>query len=93
MTTWRVFIPHDGPCVCWTGPVVIHEGGCCFHYPPTDDDELGVPPPCGHWHPAVGRPNRVSVFDLTSEQALAHFTELVESGELDETKGGVWRIC
>ncbi|WP_193603989.1 hypothetical protein [Mycobacteroides abscessus] len=36
---------------------------------------------------------RRSVFDLTSEEATAHFMQLVESGQLDETKGGVWRVC
>ena len=48
----------DGPCSCWVGRPIFHEGHCCFREDPRPLDEIGLgdTPPCGHWHPDVPRP-------------------------------------
>ena len=63
-------MPDDpGPCQCWTRvPAIPHGNHCCFGYPDPDGDayQYGQPPPCGHWHPDVPRPPK-----LTDDQAHA----------------------
>lgn len=55
------------PCSCWTRqPALPHQGHCCFGYREDDAYEYGKTPPCGHWHPDVPRPPK-----LTEEQAQA----------------------
>lgn len=41
---------HTKPCPCWYGPVVLHDGGCCFDWPDPDGSVYSPdkPLPCGH---------------------------------------------
>lgn len=62
-------MPDVEPCRCWVlSPAIPHEGHCCFGYPDPDGEvyQRGQEPPCGHWHPAVPRPPK-----LTDDQAHA----------------------
>lgn len=55
------------PCRCWvTSPPIPHADHCCFAEDATPPETPPGPPTCGHWHPDVPRPPK-----LSPEQARA----------------------